>query len=122
MVNVVFNRFGGGENLERKDWIYSDGLDKIPQEVVTGIKKYFVVHLPRYEIVKVRKKSYHEDDAHLYMVSAVKRDGTFAVWTSWNNLTKTLNHGHYDLPDLEACDRIMDEFLEDGLLMVQPPV
>lgn len=96
--------------MERKDWIYSDGLDKIPQEVVTGIKKYFVVHLPQYEILKVRKKSYHEDDAHLYMVSAVKRDGTFAVWTSWNNLTKTLNHGHYDLPDLETCDRIMDEF------------
>lgn len=97
--------------MEGKDYgIYSEEMDKIPQEVVANIKKYFVIHLSSYEIVKVRKKSYHADDTHLYMVSAVKRDGTFAVWTSWNNLTKTLNHGHYDLPNLEMCDKIMDEF------------
>lgn len=44
------------------------------------------------------------------MVAAKKDDGTYTVLTSWNELLHTLNHGHYDLPDLEICDRIMDEF------------
>lgn len=57
-----------------------------------------------------RKKSYHPDDSHLYMVSAKKGDGTYAVWTSWNQKTESLNHGHYGLQSEEACEKIMDEF------------
>lgn len=80
------------------------------QKIVENIKGYFREHLPNYDVVEVRRKSYHQDDAHLFMVAAEKKDGTFAVWTSWNALLQTLNHGHYDLPSLEACETIMDEF------------
>lgn len=85
-------------------------MDRIPEEVTMHIQEYFQKQLSGYEVVKVRKKSWHKDDAHLYMVAAKKNTGSYAVWTSWNESTKSLNYGHYDLPDMEACERIMDEF------------
>lgn len=87
------------------------GDNGIPKDVINDIKEYFMGNLPQYDPAEVRKKSHHPDDAHLYMVSARKKDGTScAVWTGWNELLKTLNHGHYDLPDLEKCGEVMDEF------------
>ena len=83
----------------------------IPEDAIADIKVYFAEHLPQYDPVDIRKKSFHPDDAHLYMVAARKKDGkAYAVWTGWNELLKTLNHGHYDLPDLNACGEIMDDF------------
>lgn len=96
--------------MEKRGYCDDMEIDVISQEVIANIRKYFAIHLPRYEVIKVRKKSFHEDDAHLYMVAALKQDNTFTVWTSWNEKSQTLNHGHYDLPDMETCDRIMDEF------------
>ncbi|MCI9546225.1 MAG: hypothetical protein HFH60_06015, partial [Lachnospiraceae bacterium] len=46
----------------------------------------------------------------LYMVSAKKDDGTYAVWTCWNDSIKSLNSGHYDLPSEDFCEKLMDEF------------
>lgn len=89
-------------------------MDVVYKEVERNIKEYFRENLPRYEVLKIRKKSYHPDDAHLYMVSAKKNDGSYGVWTGWNDKTRSLNHGHYDLKDLEACDAIMDEFYYSG--------
>ena len=60
--------------------------------------------------MEVRKKSYHPDDAHLYMVASKKNDGAYAVWTGWNDNTRSLNFGHYDLKDLDACHKVMDEY------------
>ena len=85
-------------------------MDVVSKEVEVNVKEYFKENLPRYEVLEIRRKSYHPDDSYLYMVVAKKDDGTYTVWTSWNELLHTLNHGHYDLPDLETCDRIMDEF------------
>ena len=85
-------------------------MDRIPEEVIMHIQNYFQEKLSSYEVVKVRKKSWHRDDAHLYMVTARKNTGSYAVWISWNESTKSLNYGHYDLPDMEACERTMDEF------------
>lgn len=85
-------------------------MDRIPENVIENIQKYFLEKLPNYEVVKVRRKSWHEDDAHLFMVTAKKNTGSYAVWTSWNEQTQSLNFGHYDIADLENCDRIMDEF------------
>lgn len=79
------------------------------QKTVEDIRSYFREHLPNYEVVEVRRKSYHPDDAHLFMVAARKEE-TFFVWTGWNGSRQTLNHGHYNLPNLETCDKIMDEF------------
>lgn len=39
------------------------------------------------------------------MVSAKKSNGTYAVWTAWNEATQSLNHGHYDLKSLEECEK-----------------
>lgn len=85
-------------------------MDKIPQKVIENIHRYFLEKLPNYEVVKVRQKSCYEEDSFLYIVTAKKNTGSYAVWTSWNEQTQSLNHGHYDLDDLESCERIMDEF------------
>lgn len=79
-------------------------------EVMEQAMLYLNEHLPGYTILEVRKKSYHPDDSHLYMVSAKKDDGTYAVWTSWNQKAETLNHGHYGLQSEEACKKVMEEF------------
>lgn len=89
-------------------------MDKIPQKVIENIHRYFLEKLPNYEVVKVRKKSCYEEDSFLFMVTAKKNTGSYAVWTSWNEQTQSLNHGHYDLTDLETCERIMNEFFNDG--------
>ncbi len=79
-------------------------------EVMEQVTLYLKEHLPGYTNLKVRKKSYHPDDSHLYMVAAKKEDGTYAVWTCWNQKAETLNHGHYGLQSEEACKKVMDEF------------
>lgn len=89
-------------------------MDAIPKEVEENIREYFRENLPRYEVVMIRKKSYHSEDAHQYMVGAKKDDETYAVWTGWNDKNKSLNYGHYDLKDLETCDAVMDEFYYSG--------
>lgn len=89
-------------------------MDRIPESVIVNIQKYFQQKLPNYEVVKVRQKSCYEEDSYLYMVTAKKNTGSYAVWTSWNEKTQSLNHGHYDLVDLESSERIMNEFFNDG--------
>ena len=79
-------------------------------EVWEEVKRYFKEHLPKYTVLKVRRKSCHPDDSYLYMVSAKKDDGTYAVWTWWNESKKSLNYGHYDLASEESCEKLMDEF------------
>lgn len=78
-------------------------------EVTQNIYKYFRESLPQYTAIEIRKKSYHPDDSCLYMVSTKKTDGTYAVWTCWDEHTRSLNHGHYGLPDMESCARVMAE-------------
>lgn len=87
---------------------------KIESEVMEQVTLYLKENLPKYTVLKIRKKSYHPDDSHLYMVSAKKDDGTFAVWTSWNQKLKSLNHGHYDLQSERDCETVMDEFYFSG--------
>lgn len=90
--------------------IGSDDTEEKLKKVVADIRSYFNKHLPQYEVMKIRRKSFHKDDGHLYMAAAKRKDGVYAVWTSWNEQMRTLNHGHYNLVDLDVCDRIMDEF------------
>lgn len=80
-------------------------------DVVQHISNYFEEHLPLYTIIEVRRQSYNQEDDYLYMVATKKKDGSFAVHTAWNESTKSLNHGHYDLPDMKACADIMAEYL-----------
>lgn len=79
-------------------------------EVRKHVELYFKEHLSQYTVLEIRRKSSHPEDAHLWMVSAMKSDGTYAVWTGWNEATQNLNHGHYDLKALEECEKIFEEF------------
>ncbi len=81
------------------------GLNKVREHV----ELYFREHLPKYAVLDIRKKSYHPDDNYLYMVSARKDDGTYTVWTSWNEAIQSLNHGHYNLQSVEDCERLFEE-------------
>lgn len=87
---------------------------EIESAVMEQIKLYFKENLPRYTVLKVKKQSYHPDDSHIYMVSAQKDDGTYAVWTCWNDSTKSLNYGHYGLKSEEDCEKVMDAFYYSG--------
>lgn len=89
-------------------------MSKDITEIREHLELYFRKHLPQYTVLEIRRKSYHPDDDHLYMVSAVKEDGTYALWTSWNELSQSLNYGHYDLQSIEECEKIFEEFYFNG--------
>lgn len=79
-------------------------------EVREHVELYFKENLPKYTVLEIRQKSSHPEDGHLFMVSAQKDDGTYGLWTGWNEFSKSLNHGHYDLKSSEECERIFEEF------------
>ena len=90
-----------------------------PVEVINEVEKYFERELPNYEVRKswVVRKSNHPDDSYLYMVAAKKRKGGFrghewTVWTCWNQSTKSLNYGHYDLSE-QSVPEIFSEYFYD---------
>lgn len=83
-------------------------------EVREHIELYFKEHLPQYTVLEIRRKSSHPDDTHLWMVSAQKSDGTYAVWTGWNEMAKSLNYGHYGLASIDSCEKIFEEFFFNG--------
>lgn len=80
------------------------------KDVVQHIYDYFEEHLTQYSVFEIRRKSYDPDDNYLYMVAAKHKNGTYAVWTSWNESIRSLNHGHYNLPNMKACAEIMTEY------------
>ncbi len=79
-----------------------------------NVEEYFKKHLPQYRVLEIRKKSVYPKDSYLFMVSARKEDGTYAVWTAWNEATQSLNYGHYALQTLEDCEKVFAEFYNDG--------
>ena len=78
------------------------------------VELYFMKYLPDYTVLEIRRKSYHPDDDYLWMVSAKKEDGTYAVWTAWNETSQSLNFGHYNLKSVEDCERVFEEFYFKG--------
>lgn len=85
-------------------------MDTNTTEIKNHIVQYFKENLPQYTVLEIKQKSSHPDDWYLYMVSAKKTDGTYAVWTNWNEKTSSLNHGHYGLASLEECRNIFAEW------------
>ncbi len=83
--------------------------DKL-QQVIDHVSEYFKEHLPEYMVLEVRRISSHPEDSYLWAVSARKNDGTYAVWTAWNESTQSLNHGHYGIKSLEDCEKLMAEY------------
>lgn len=56
----------------------------------------------------------HDDDGYLYMVEAYHKENcdNFAVWTSWNESTQSLNHGHYKLTKEQAKKVLKENFFD----------
>ena len=48
-------------------------------EIREHVKLYFKENLPKYTVLEIRRKSNHPEDSYLWIVSAEKEDGTFAV-------------------------------------------
>lgn len=83
--------------------------------VITYIIDYFNKHLPNYRVYEVYHKSNHDDDNYLYMVLAKKntdKENDYAVWTSWNESTQSLNYGHYDLTKDKAKEVLQEYFFD----------
>lgn len=79
-------------------------------EVMEHVEAYFKKYLPQYTVLHIMNRFSDVDHDHIFMVSGKKADGTYAVWTCWNERTQCLNHGHYGLESNEDCKKIFDEF------------
>lgn len=84
------------------------------KQVRKNVEEYFKKHLLQYTVLEIRKKSVFPEDNYLFMVSAIKEDGSFAVWTSWNETSQSLNYGHYNLHSIEDCEKVFEEFYNNG--------
>lgn len=88
-------------------------VDTIPKQVIEDLNKYFKDFLPNQTICHVYRKSNHQEDSYLYMVTAKNVDGTYSCWSSWNESLETLNHGHYGLPTEQDGIDILQELFND---------
>lgn len=84
------------------------------KQVRKNVEEYFKKHLSGYIALEIRKKSVFPEDAYLFMVSAINEDGSFAVWTCWNEKSQSLNYGHYNLSCIEDCEKVFEEFYNNG--------
>lgn len=103
----AMNEFLSGKKIisfiqERQPYI-----SPVPQGVIDSVVAYFKEELPGYSPQFIYRKSNHMEDSYLYMVAARSINGDFACWSSWNQSTLSLNHGHYNIPDEESCIEIL---------------
>lgn len=90
-------------------------MDRETLQVAEHVNDYFREHLAGYTVLGIRRKSHHPDDDYLYIVSAKnENNGRYAVWTSWNDITRTLNHGNYGIKSLEDCEILIREYTNDS--------
>lgn len=82
-------------------------ITHVSYAVWKNIERYLEENLSRYNLIDVFRKSQHPDDDYLYMVIAKHDNGTWAVWTCWNDKTKTLNNGHYTIEDIMDAYEIL---------------
>ena len=77
---------------------------------IQALNKYLAKHLNNYVLSKVTRLSSHPKDDYLYIVKALNVNTLkYAVWTSWNTTTQSLNYGHYNLTD-EQAEEVIKEF------------
>ena len=82
-------------------------------KVLRHVEVYFKKHLPNYAVLTVSRKNLHPDDNCLYIVSAKnEKNNTFAVWSCWNERSQSLNHGHYGIKSLKACEELVKEYTD----------
>lgn len=67
----------------------------VPEQVTKNVTRYLEEHNLG-TLVMVYRASEYPADNYLYHVIAGKGN-SYSVWTSWNETTQCLNHGHYGL-------------------------
>ena len=94
---------------------YLDRYD-VPEEVKEAVNDYFNNKengVFGYKVMEISRHSDHPDDHYLYHVIGHKDSeawgSVYATWTSWNQSTRSLNNGHYNLKTLEAAINISNE-------------
>lgn len=84
-------------------------MDKKSMEVVGHITAYFEKYLPDYIVLGIGRKSYHPDDAHLYMVLSKKKDGNYGFYDCWDDAKKILHRKRYGIEFLDSFAELLNE-------------
>lgn len=106
-------------------------LKAAPLGVVLHVKKYLERELPEYTLISVIRKHAEtapDNDNNLYFVIAKRKSpscgGLFSCWTCWNELTRGLHYGHYEITlgecielALEQCDNATDVKTKSGVFI-----
>lgn len=84
----------------------------VPENVKRNVLDYFdnEEHLACYTVKEVVRASEHPQDNFLYMVIAQHENGSYAVWTSWNETTHSLNFGHYGISSYKEAKTVCGEY------------
>ena len=91
-------------------------MDRKSLEVVEHIADYFKKHLPNYTVMGVGRKSYHPDEAHLYVVLSKKDDGSYGFCDCWDDKNKTLSRGRYGIEFLDSFVKLFRERQNDQIM------
>lgn len=80
--------------------------------IYENVKKYFEKNNMPYDVQEIIPDKSPFND-HLYIVIAKRRNypelnrklggGPWVVWSSWNESTQCLDHGHYDIVDYDKA-------------------
>jgi hypothetical protein len=90
-------------------------LEPVANDVIESIKDY-MTHgsLSHIKPIRVSRASNSPEDHYLYFVTAYNTTtDMYACWTSWNQLTQTLNYGHYNISSLADVDELFAERFND---------
>lgn len=88
-------------------------VSPVTTDVISHIENYLNKELPAYHVLEICRKSNHPGDKNLYSVIAATESGKVSCWTSWNESTQSLNHGHYNLTSLEQAEDVIKEYFHD---------
>lgn len=88
-------------------------ISPIPDKVIASIENYIANNFPNMHVCHIYRKSNHPEEHYLYMVIATKNDGTFSCWSSWNEITDSLNCGHYNLKSEQEGISILKDLFND---------
>lgn len=89
-------------------------LESIDENVQLDIENYFKgsSSLSKYKVVGIFRASNHPEDKEMYSVIA-KKDDIYACWSSWNERTKSMNFGHYNIASFDDAYHILEENFND---------
>ena len=83
-------------------------MDKESLEVVEHVVSYFKKYLPNDTVLGVGRKSFHPDEAHLYVVLSKKENNSFGFCDCWDDERKILNRGRYGIEFLDSFMKLLN--------------